>query len=70
MRVFHHFKRPKLALSPREAQILELVNQGLTSRLIAEQLGISIHTVTNHRATIKDKQKEVYVYSTEVQPVR
>lgn len=68
MRVFHHYKKPPVKLSPRETQVREMVNQGMTSKAIAATLGISVHTVTNHRATIKDKERESYSY--EVQSVR
>lgn len=39
-------------LTPREMEILSLVNQGLLSKEIAAILGISIHTVNNHRKRI------------------
>ncbi|WP_435592828.1 LuxR C-terminal-related transcriptional regulator [Nocardia sp. bgisy118] len=37
-----------LGLSPREAQILELVDLGLSNREIADRLCIEVHTVKNH----------------------
>ena len=42
-------------LSPREAQILELVATGLSNREIGEQLSISEHTVANHVRSILRK---------------
>ena len=42
-------------LSPRQREIAELVMQGKTSREIAEQLGIAVQTVKNHRQTILDR---------------
>lgn len=42
-------------LSPREKQVLDLIEQGLTSREIADFLSISIHTVSRHRQEILGK---------------
>jgi DNA-binding CsgD family transcriptional regulator len=42
-------------LTPREKQILQLVWDGYTSRLIAEQLNISIKTAEAHRANMMKK---------------
>jgi DNA-binding CsgD family transcriptional regulator/tetratricopeptide (TPR) repeat protein len=42
-------------LSPREAQILELVAKGLSNREIGEQLTISEHTAANHIRSILRK---------------
>lgn len=39
-------------LSPRERQILSLIDSGLKSKEIAERLCISIHTVSRHRQEI------------------
>lgn len=43
------------SLSRRERQVLDLVVQGKASKEIARELGISIHTVDNHRAHIMTK---------------
>lgn len=43
------------SLSDRELEILEMVGQGLSSRQIAEKLGISIKTIESHREHIKTK---------------
>ena len=42
-------------LSRREREVLELVADGLSNRLIAEQLGISEHTAKFHLRSIMDK---------------
>jgi DNA-binding CsgD family transcriptional regulator len=42
-------------LSPREAEILALIGQGLTSKEIANRLTLSCHTVANHRKHICKK---------------
>ncbi len=43
------------SLSRRERQVLDLVVEGKASKEIARDLGISIHTVDNHRAHIMAK---------------
>ncbi|HJR78113.1 MAG TPA: LuxR C-terminal-related transcriptional regulator [Nitrospiraceae bacterium] len=47
-------RRPE-DLTPREREILQLVWDGYTSRLIAERLGISIKTAEAHRANMMKK---------------
>ena len=42
-------------LSPREKQVLKLIDKGLTSKRIADMLSISIHTVSRHRQEILGK---------------
>ena len=42
-------------LTPREAEILELICQGLTSREIADVIAVSPRTVESHRASIAEK---------------
>ena len=44
-------------LTAREQNILGLVAQGLSSKTIAEQLGLSQRTVENHRQNIMNKLK-------------
>ena len=43
------------ALTERELEILSLIRQGYLSKEIASNLGISIHTVNNHRKKILEK---------------
>lgn len=42
-------------LTPREAEILELIDQGLSNKQIARRLSISVSTVKNHVHSILDK---------------
>ncbi|MBP6508824.1 MAG: response regulator transcription factor, partial [Opitutaceae bacterium] len=42
-------------LSPREIEVARLVTEGLSSKEIASQLGLSVRTVEKHRANIMDK---------------
>jgi DNA-binding CsgD family transcriptional regulator len=39
-------------LTPREKEILVLLAQGQSNRVVAEQLGISVRTVEGHRARV------------------
>ena len=48
-------KRRPEALTPREYEILQLVWAGLTNRIIAEQLHISVKTAEAHRANMMKK---------------
>lgn len=43
------------SLSDRELQVLQLIGQGKGTRLIAEELHISVKTVETHRAHLKEK---------------
>ena len=43
------------ALTPRERSVLELVAAGLSNRAIAEELGVSEHTVKFHVRSLLDK---------------
>lgn len=52
--------RPRVAegeLTPREREVLQLVAEGQTNRLIASELRLSIKTVEAHRARIMTKLK-------------
>lgn len=42
-------------LSRREREVLRLVGQGLPSKLIAQQLSLSLRTVESHRQNVKKK---------------
>lgn len=42
-------------LSDRELQVFELIGRGMSTRMIAETLHLSIKTVESHRANIKEK---------------
>ncbi|MFZ5602983.1 MAG: response regulator transcription factor [Pseudomonadota bacterium] len=42
-------------LTPKEREVLDEVLQGLSSKEIAQRLGLSVRTVENHRAHLMDK---------------
>jgi DNA-binding NarL/FixJ family response regulator len=49
-------EKPELErLTPAERRILKLIAEDLTSKEIAQHLGISPHTVENHRANICER---------------
>jgi DNA-binding CsgD family transcriptional regulator len=43
------------ALTPREIQVLTLLAEGASNKSIAQRLGISVHTVKFHVASLLDK---------------
>jgi DNA-binding NarL/FixJ family response regulator len=43
------------ALSPRETQVLDLLVDGMSNKLVARRLGISVHTAKFHVAAVIDK---------------
>jgi DNA-binding CsgD family transcriptional regulator len=43
------------ALTPRETEVLTLLAEGATNKSIARRLGISVHTVKFHVASLLDK---------------
>jgi DNA-binding NarL/FixJ family response regulator len=55
----HSRKRPKVqgALTTREREILQLLAEGCTNKLVASRLGISVKTAETHRARIMRKLK-------------
>jgi len=46
---------PDAALTPREIQVLTLLAEGASNKSIARRLGISVHTVKFHVASLLDK---------------
>lgn len=48
-------KQTLAVLSAREAQVLDLVSQGLTNKAVAARAGISEKTVEKHRSKIMRK---------------
>lgn len=46
---------PLLLLSEREAEVLELASQGLTNSDLAARLGVTVHTVKFHLASVYRK---------------
>ena len=46
---------PQAALTPREQQIVEALEQGLSYKLVADRLGISLNTVRAYIRTVYDK---------------
>jgi DNA-binding NarL/FixJ family response regulator len=47
--------KARVHLSPREREVLQLLAGGLSKRLIADKLGMSIRTVEAHRASVMAK---------------
>ncbi len=47
--------RPKVSLSQREEEVLDLIGRGVGTREIAVRLGLSVKTVETHRAHLKTK---------------
>ncbi len=43
------------ALSDRELEVFQLIGRGLTGTAMANQLGVSVHTVDSYRAKLKKK---------------
>ena len=48
-------REPDVALTPRELDVLALIAEGASNKAIARRLGISIHTVKFHIASLLDK---------------
>jgi DNA-binding CsgD family transcriptional regulator len=48
-------RRPEVPLTNRELQVLRMVGSGKSSKVIAAELSISVHTVCNHRKHICEK---------------
>ncbi|MGI9541997.1 MAG: LuxR C-terminal-related transcriptional regulator [Cyclobacteriaceae bacterium] len=49
--------RTDLNISPRESEVLQLIGQGLSTKQIAAELYISIHTAVSHRKNLIEKFK-------------
>lgn len=47
--------KPKRSLTPREAEVLQMVAEGAPNKQVAAELGISIKTVEKHRQQLMDK---------------
>jgi DNA-binding NarL/FixJ family response regulator len=43
------------SLTDREKEVLKLIVEGMTSRMIADALSLSVKTVVTHRANLMDK---------------
>jgi DNA-binding CsgD family transcriptional regulator len=50
-----HADEQDAALTPREIQVLKLLAEGASNKSIARRLGISVHTVKFHVASLLDK---------------
>jgi DNA-binding NarL/FixJ family response regulator len=48
-------RRGIVSLSNRELEVFELIGQGKSTRAIAGQLGLSVHTIETHREKIRAK---------------
>ncbi len=48
-------QEPDVALTPRELDVLALIAEGASNKAIARKLGISVHTVKFHIASLLDK---------------
>ncbi len=53
------FNYTQSSLSERESQIQNLLDKGKSSKEIAEELQVSIHTIHNHRKNINKKRKHM-----------
>lgn len=50
-----HGAEADVALTPRELEVLALVAEGASNKLIARRLGISVHTAKYHVASLMEK---------------
>ena len=52
---FFHPKKVDSPLSERETQVLTLLAEGLSYKMVADRLGLSFHTVSTHTKNIYEK---------------
>lgn len=52
---FFHPKRLEAPLSERESEVLKLLAEGLSYKMVADKLGLSFHTVNTHARKIYEK---------------
>ena len=50
----------KALLTPRESQVVQLLGRGCSYCQVADQLGVSLHTVTSH---VKNAYRKLEVHS-------
>ncbi|MDO7877573.1 response regulator transcription factor [Hymenobacter sp. ASUV-10] len=55
VRHFQPMPAPAEVLTPRELQLVQAIEEGLSYRLVAERLGISLNTVRTHIRRVYDK---------------
>jgi DNA-binding NarL/FixJ family response regulator len=65
LRVMHHFSSPALqkdnyALTPKEKEVLKLLAEGNSYKMVADALGISYYTVNSH---VKSMYEKLQVHS-------
>jgi FixJ family two-component response regulator len=51
------YRRSLALLTPREAEVMQLMLTGMTSKLIARELGVSHRTVEIHRGRVMEKMQ-------------
>jgi len=52
---FFHPKKQKIQLSKRETQVLTLLAEGLSYKMVADKLGVSFHTINTQTKNIYEK---------------
>lgn len=52
---FYHMSNPKIELTPRELEVLNMLSLGFSSKEVAERLYISTNTVEYHRKQLLRK---------------
>lgn len=48
-------QKAEIRLTPRETEVLQLLAKGMSTKMIAEKLVVSEHTISNHRANLLKK---------------